>query len=366
MHDMNGLVGTEPTRLTFRRGLILALANGLFYSRADRWMASFASRFQVKTTGDGTWAFPFVRRRRGRNVQILTYHRVNDDRDPFFPATSVETFSRQMEYLASHYQVYSLEEIVQRLKARDVPEKALVVTFDDGYRDNYTNAFPILKRFSIPATVFLATDSIGTGKVLWHDRVFSAFRETQETTLSEYHPDVGVRPLRTLADKLRALWSVIRMLRKVDDVTREELIQRLITRLHVEDRCDDHTLMLDWQEVRTMYQHGISFGAHTASHPILSRLPQARVREEIQKSTAAIESQLGQRPQTFAYPNGLRDDFNESVKLALQEAGYQCAVTSLFGTNGPDQDLFELRRGQPWEEHLPTFAVKLSWYRMAS
>ncbi len=363
---MNGFVGTESTRLTLRSGLIRALANGLFYSRADRWMASFASRFQVATTGHGTLAFPFVKRRPGGNVQILTYHRVNDDRDPFFPAIPVETFARQMEYLASNYHVCSLEEIVQRLKARDVPEKAFVVTFDDGYRDNYANAFPILKRFSIPATVFLATDSIGTGKVLWHERVFSAFRETQELTLSGYHPEVGVRPLGTLADKLRAQWSVICLLRRVDEVTREQLIQRLVARLKVEDRRDDHTLMLDWQEVRTMYRHGISFGAHTASHPILSRLPLARVREEIRKSTDTIESHLGRPPKTFAYPNGLRDDFNEPVKLALQEAGYQCAVTSMFGTNGPDQDLFELRRGQPWEDHLPTFAVKLSWYRMAS
>ena len=99
------------------------------------------------------------------------------------------------------------------------------------------------------------------------------------------------------------------------------------------------------------------------THPIMSRISARRVREEIVGSTKAIQENLGAAPRTFAYPNGTADDFNETVKTVLQDVGYRCAVTTVFGTNTSGRDLFELRRGGPWETHLPTFAVKMDWYR---
>jgi hypothetical protein len=90
------------------------------------------------------------------------------------------------------------------------------------------------------------------------------------------------------------------------------------------------------------------------------------VLEEIRESRTVIEQRLGKPVQTFAYPNGGRTDFDEFTKLVVREAGYLCAVTTLFGTNTVESDPFELRRGGPWEEHLPTFAMKLNWYKFAS
>lgn len=324
------------------------------------------NRFQgcVNTAGEIT--FPFIQKRQARNLQILTYHRVNEESDPFFPALAPAVFEQHMEYLASHFHVLPLVEAATRLQTGDIPDNAVVVTFDDGYRDNYQYAFPILRQRSIPATIFLSTAVIGAETVLWHDRVFSAFRETNAAVLQGYGGNSTSYPLQTLAEKLAAQQAVLRFLRLLDDVEREQWIQVLTTALGVNDRRKVPGLMLNWEEVHLMNRAGIDFGSHTISHPILAKLPAKKVLEEIRESRTEIEQHLGKPVYTFAYPNGGLMDFDEFTKQAVREAGYLCAVTTLFGTNTVGSDLFELRRGGPWEEHLPTFAMKLNWYKFAS
>jgi peptidoglycan/xylan/chitin deacetylase (PgdA/CDA1 family) len=306
--------------------------------------------------------FPFVKRRRSRNVQILTYHRVNDDHDPFFPATPLHVFEKQMEYLAANFNVCHLDEAVERMRKRDVPDNTVVITFDDGYRDNYLNAFPVLKRLSVPVTIFLATDAIEYGSVLWHDRVFSAFRETRVPFLKEYGRMKNEYSLLTLGEKLLAQKEVLKFLRSLDEAERLIWVDRLIERLSVDNLKERSDLMLTWEEVRIMHRAGVSFGSHTVTHPILSKIPMEKAREEVERSKQLIEERLGAPVQTFAYPNGTAEDFNVATKQMLKEAGYLCAVTTIFGTNKTGQDLFELQRGKPWEEDLPSFALKLNWY----
>jgi peptidoglycan/xylan/chitin deacetylase (PgdA/CDA1 family) len=324
------------------------------------------NRVQIGTTAGRTLAFPFVRRRCSRNVQILTYHRVNDERDPFFPAIPSAVFATQMEYLASHFSVCSLTEAVERLRTGDVPDNTVVITFDDGYRDNYIYAFPILRKFCIPATIFLATSSIGSGAILWHDRVFVAFRETREPFLRGYGKACRSYSLQTVAERLTAQQDILRFLRSLDECERAIWINRLVADLKVEERKEASHLMLSWDEVREMHQHGIAFGSHTVTHPILSTLSTERIEQEIYESQNAIAQEIGVVPTTFAYPNGSLEDFTPETKEILHDAGYICAVTTVFGANEPEQDLFELRRGGPWEEHLPTFAVKLNWYKFCT
>jgi peptidoglycan/xylan/chitin deacetylase (PgdA/CDA1 family) len=301
-------------------------------------------------------------------MQILVYHRVNDEQDPFFPAVPIDVFAQQMDYLASQFYVCSLADAVACLRTHDLPDNTVVVTFDDGYRDNYLHAFPILKKFSIPTTIFLATEVIGSGKVLWHDRVFAAFRNTREPFLTEYGNQLGSHPLRTVKEKLLAQAHVRAFLRSLDNDARSLWIARLVEQLSVEDQhdADAPALMLTWDEVRIMHRDGISFGSHTVSHPILSKMSAVKAREEISESKRILEERLGAAVEAFAYPNGARDDFTEEIKGMVKEAGYTCAVTTIFGVNEIGHDVFALHRGQPWEHHLPTFAAKLYWYKYAS
>ena len=347
-----------------KQGLLKIVAFILLYSGALRTIHCLVDRYQYRRNSSGGAVFPYIKKRRSRSVQILAYHRVNDEQDPFFPATPTKVFARQMEYLASHFSVYPLADLIESLQRRDVPENAVAVTFDDGYRDNYQNAFPILRQLSLPATIFLATEAIGSGKVLWHDRVFSAFRETQALYLEDAGNDVGRYPLGTLEEKLFAQGEVVRRLQSLDDSGRSLCIDRLIEKLGVVDRKEAPDLMLTWDDVKIMHQSKFSFGSHTVTHPILSRIPSIKVREEIFESKRILEERLNTSVTTFAYPVGRKEDFNELTKDCLREAGYICALSTIFGSNSDGQDLFELRRGKPWEEYLPVFAAKLDWYRL--
>src|SRR6185503_4923927 len=121
-------------------------------------------------------------------------------------------------------------------------------------------------------------------------------------------------------------------------------------------------LMLSWEDVLALRGLGFRIGAHTVSHPILSRLTLDRAREEILGSRRAIEAAVGYSPRAFAYPNGGAADYTSDVVDLVRAAGFTCAVTTKFGMNTDNTSPWELRRGQPWEEDLPRFALKLAWY----
>jgi peptidoglycan/xylan/chitin deacetylase (PgdA/CDA1 family) len=290
---------------------------------------------------------------------------VNEDHDHFFPGIPTALFKCEMEYLATNCKVLPLDEAVRGLKSGDVPERAVVVTFDDGYKDNFDNAFPILKDLCLPASIFLATDVVGSERVLWHDRIFSAFRETKVAWLRSIVDRRRKLSLRSIDEKVAAQREVTKVLFTLDNEERLFWVDRLVRELEVEDLKIGRKLMLNWDEIRTMQRYNISFGSHTVTHPILSRLSLERSRIEIECSRETIEKHLNTPVTTFAYPVGRREDFNEDVKRLLRESGYGCALTTMPGTNDSGVDPYELRRATPWETSLPTFATKLSWYRFS-
>jgi peptidoglycan/xylan/chitin deacetylase (PgdA/CDA1 family) len=308
--------------------------------------------------------FPFIKRRRRRNCQILAYHRINDEGDRFFPAISVKTFEQQMKVLAECFAVCGLDEMIERIECDDLRESSVAVTFDDGYCDNYTNAFPILKRYSIPATIFLATDVIGTELRLWHDEVFAAFRETQVPELLGCGLGNAILPLTSLAKKLKAQAQILDYLWSLDIRARSIAIGRIQKALDVErTKLWTQRLMLTWQEVSEMYRCGIQFGAHTGSHPALSMLKPADAREEIRRSKSAIEKVLSTKVNTFAYPSGRPGHFTATTKALVEEEGFNCALTTIFGNNEAGMDLYEMRRIAPWNDDSEAFGLRLSYYK---
>jgi peptidoglycan/xylan/chitin deacetylase (PgdA/CDA1 family) len=339
---------------------------GAAYFRLLSLLRRLLNLVQLKKSSTGEPAFPYIRRRRNRSIQILVYHRVNDENDCVFPGVPIEVFNEQMQYVAENYQVCTLDDLVQRLQTGDVPDNALAITFDDGYRDNYEHAFPILNRLNLPATVFLATDAIDSGRMLWHDRVFAALRETRTTALEEFGGNGSTYPLSTPADKRHALSQLLKFLWSLDDSDRSRWVEKLIQQLGIKAPMGCDGLMLSWDEIKTMSQRGIAFGAHTVTHPILSKLSPQQVKQEIRASKEIIEANVKMPVRHFAYPVGRREDFTEAVKEELKNAGFECAVTTIFGSNDAQQDLFELRRATPWDRDIDSFAVRLSYFKFAS
>lgn len=293
--------------------------------------------------------------------QVLTFHRVNDDGDPFFPATPTAVFERWMAFLARTHSVLPVEELVERMQRDALPPNAVAITFDDGYRDNLTHAAPILARHRLPATIFVATGFTGTTEVPWYDRLAAGLKTTRAGT---WVAPWGPTRLETRADRLSALDRALEHLKRVPDGERERTLDAALEVMGVTDSRPGKNAMLSWDDVLALVGLGFTVGAHTVSHPILSRLEPARARDEIQGSRAMIQAACGRAPRAFAYPNGGPEDYTSAIVDLVRAAGFTCAVTTRFGVNRPGTSPWELRRGGPWETHLPTFALKLAWYRM--
>jgi peptidoglycan/xylan/chitin deacetylase (PgdA/CDA1 family) len=302
-----------------------------------------------------------ARLRRGASVPILTFHRVNDDQDPFFAAMATSVFAARMEHIARHYTVLTVEDLVVRLREGHVPRKALALTFDDGYRDNLTHAVPILARFGLPATIFLTTGYIGTPDVLWFDRLALALKRCRQTRLQL--PGMAALDLTSVPQRLQALQAALRHLKSLPDVERRQTLEAVVKELEGGRSEGPKRLMLSWDEVGVLRGLGFEVGAHTVSHPILSRLSREEAWQEIHGSRTTIERMLGIRPRVFAYPNGGAEDVTATTMSLVREAGFACAVTTRRGLNTPTTPVMELRRGGPWERHLPTFALKLAHYQ---
>lgn len=307
--------------------------------------------------------FPSVASPKNRKYHILAYHRVNDQQDLFFAGTPVKVFRRQMALLAEHFHVYPLQELVCRAAAGDVPPRAVAITFDDGYKDNYEVAYPILKEFNLPATIFLTTGVIGTGAALWHDKVFEAFRRT---TVSSFESAGVSGSLKTIQDKQQSLNRFLRALRALSPNERDCQVEGLLKALNVDLSGELGALMLTWEEVCLMAKAGIEFGAHTVTHPILSRMEPDDARREIQQSRRTIEEMLQVPIRLFAYPNGSRLDYNDVTKEILRQENFLCAVTTIVGLNHADSDHFELRRSQPWGDDPELTILRLAWEQVAA
>lgn len=299
----------------------------------------------------------------GPTFPILSYHRVNDEADPFFPSLSTEVFERQMAFVARAYVVLTVEELAQRMRRRALPRNALAITFDDGYRDNLTHAAPILARHGLPATVFLVTGVIGSAEPLWFDRLALAFRHTRA---AEWSAPWGERiPLGTGSERLTALGRALGRFKGLANDERRRRVEDALRALGAGDERPLKNLMLGWDDVHALAGLGVTIGAHTVTHPILSRLDPEAARAEIVESASMIEAACGRPPRAFAYPNGRPADYGPTVVGLVREAGFTCAVTTTFGVNTATTPPYELRRGGPWEPHLPTFALKLAGYRLS-
>jgi peptidoglycan/xylan/chitin deacetylase (PgdA/CDA1 family) len=294
--------------------------------------------------------------------QILSYHRVNDDDDPFFGSVPIRVFERHMAYLASTYHVLSVEDLVERGRCGNIPANALAITFDDGYKDNLTHAAPILVRLGLSATIFVATGLIGTAEVPWFDRLAFAFKSTKIMRWSA--PWGEMLDLRSRSNRLRALELTLAYFKRLPDLEMRETLESLLTAFGVTDRTGFKDLMLSWDDVNALAGLGFSIGAHTVHHPILSRVSVERARTEIDGSRTMIESACGRTPRAFAYPNGRPDDYSDMVIRLVREAGFTCAVTTRFGLNSADTPPYELRRGGPWDRDLATFALRLACQRL--
>lgn len=292
------------------------------------------------------------------SVEIVAYHRVVADiakaeREAIYGIViSTETFRKHCELLRSSFEVVSLEDSIERLsKKRHSDKPTAVITFDDGYRDFYEQAFPVLQDFQLPATVFLPTDHIGKSTPLAHDRIYWLVKLALENKIPLANAMRRVAATEDLANMFESCTDLL----KLTDVLvylpmdfREKVIDAMET--EIGDRFVPYPAeyqLLDWDMVRKMSQSGISFGGHTANHAVLPLEDQAVAEIEIAQCKGKLESELKMKATSFAYPNG---EHNATILQMAINAGFRVAVTTASRTNKPGSDPMALGRKSFCEE----------------
>ena len=279
-------------------------------------------------------------------VTIIGYHRVvadiakAEENSIYGLVVSRETFREHCRILKKNFDVVSLDEAAEFLDKGIISYlPKVVITFDDGYLDNYEEAFPILHEFDLPATIFLPTKLIGKDEPLSHDKAFWLAKNALESNLNleKIFLKAGLQAESgNFSDTLVLTDKIVYLPTEQRDI----IISELEKTLSISEYPKEYRL-LDWKMVREMSRQGIDFGDHTATHPVLPLEDEKSFESEIFESKEILEKELGKKVTSFAYPNGR---YNEKVRRQIVEAGYKLAVTTEKHTNKFGEDLFVLGR----------------------
>jgi peptidoglycan/xylan/chitin deacetylase (PgdA/CDA1 family) len=220
----------------------------------------------------------------------------------------------------------------------------VLVTFDDGYRDYYDNAYPVLKELDIPAVVFVATSFMDNGGLLWTESLSWAIEEASERYAKLPWSDKRAFDLSSKNERKclenAAKWH----LKQVPDAQRQRDLGLLFDELGVSPgQANLDRQMMNWDEVRATL--GLTLiGGHSHTHPIMSRLDERQMDLEIRVCRDRIASETGKAPKYFAYPNGRQQDFNDVTKHLLRLYGFELAFSTIEGINGRDIDEMAIKR----------------------
>lgn len=300
---------------------------------------------------------------------ILRYHSVSSAADGTHlyldPGLAVlpEDFDGQCAYLRQHYRVVSLDEIVDCLQGgKSLPPKAVALTFDDGYLDNYTRAFPILQRHGLTATFYVSTGCIDNRAPLWTGLLRFAIFTSSVPVLEVEAPLAFRLPLQTDAQRREAFTTLVITMKNIPTPDRLALLERVREAAGIADLTPLSTMMMSWEQVCEMHRAGMTFGAHTITHPNLPNATPDESRREIFGSRDALAERIGERVRHFSYPNGRGSaHLTDNVRNQVRDAGFDSSTTSVTGSVVPGDDLLALKRIGIYYRHgvLPEFTLDI-------
>ena len=322
-------------------------------------------------------------------VLILLYHRVVEPHlDPWGLAVTPHHFAEHLEVLREHAHPIGLQQLSRALLDGNLPDRSVIVTFDDGYADNLYNAKPLLERYSIPATIFLIAGYIGHEREFWWDELdrlllqpgtlpekldLSVNGNTYRWELGEaahYSEDASQRHRGWRAGKeaptaRHYLFRTLReLLKPLTEDQQRKALDELLTWSGAEPAVRPTQRPLTFEEVVVLAQGGlIEVGAHTMTHPLLSALPEASQREEILESKFRLEEILNRQVTSFSYPYGSMSAYTAETVSLVREAGFSCACSAFAGVVERSTDSFELPRVWVRDWERDRFAKRLSrWF----
>ena len=302
----------------------------------------------------------YLRRRNGAGPAIVTYHGIFPrgyrmiDADLDGSLVSADSFRRQLRLLKSHYNVISPQQFHDWCEAKqDLPSRSVLLTCDDDLRNTLTEMVPILQEHALSCLFFVTGASLGAlPAMLWYEQLYLMLLTAREDIALDLGDGFQARS-RSLPEKRRVWWSLVRHLSRFDAVERQTLLDQVQAQLQLGDDWSSEILtgplrgrflMLNAAEVRSLVAAGMGVGAHTLTHPLLSQLHPEAAWAEIAGSRARLEQVIGRPVWALAYPFGDEASATEREREMAERAGFSCAFLNVGGGFGASMPRFALPR----------------------
>lgn len=295
----------------------------------------------------------FINNASGRRLTILAYHRVTNkdicNIKASLPSLFVtrDSFIKQLEFIKRHYTIINFKELKTHVSKNDIPPNSLIITFDDGYEDNYQNAYPIMQSINVPAVMFLTVNKISRADRMpyWWDRMYCYLSYYKQWYVEGLYPEHDAE-IQVLLRQFRENPSHLFSYYNQEDTDKiDNLLNSLQSKYKIsDDLLNGENTILQWEQVQKMSEN-IEFGSHTCSHHNLVHLKQDQLHDEIGASFKILKARTKYAGDALSYPAGNYDD---ALKRKVAEAGYDFAVTLEAGINDL-KDKYALKRICSWE-----------------
>ena len=291
-------------------------------------------------------------------LSILIFHRVHAQADSIFPhEPDAARFDSLMRFVACTFRVMTLGDAVTCLAHGNLPPRALVITFDDGYADNAQVALPILQRHGLTASFFVSTGFLDGGR-MWNDSVIECVRACRHSMVDLESFGLGQCSLSGPAERKHVIESLLTRIKYQNLAGREEAVARLQRVCGVSELPGN--LMMRSAQVLEMHRAGMEIGAHTVRHPILTTLTPAEAEQEIAEGRNQLQSIINAPVGMFAYPNGKPGrDYDDTHVSLVRKLGFRGAVSTAPGVGRAGDDPFQLPRFTPWASSLARWSASL-------
>jgi peptidoglycan/xylan/chitin deacetylase (PgdA/CDA1 family) len=247
------------------------------------------------------------------------------------------TFATMSHFIRCRCEAIPLDALLKAPEKNASSKPLFLLTFDDGWEDNYSTAYPWLKKLGIPAVIFISVGAVEKQEPFWIERIVGAWKDLSRSAYIKSH----LPGLIGSKDRPLDLNEAVEALKHMSSASRHQILEALSLFNETGKREEDADKMLTWEQILEMSRDSIEFGSHTMTHPLLTYENEAAVKDELTLSKQILERKLNRTIRAFAYPNG---DLNQAVKDQVREAGYDCAFVTDRKANFAKGERFAIRR----------------------
>lgn len=288
---------------------------------------------------------------------VLIYHRVLKEADPYRPGDpTVAVFENQMDILKRYFNVLHIKDAIEALQNNTIPPRAVTITFDDGYLDNYTHALPIMEKAGLPFTIFVTTGYFN-GECMWNDAIIELVKNYEGDTIDIENTSLGVCEVRSVEQKVLCVKMLLKDFKYTPLAERYTRVESLAEILGMEM---PKNLMMSEEVLYKVSTHNVEIGAHTVNHPILNMVNTEQAHSEIRESKKRLENIINKKVDYFAYPNGKPgvDYSSQHVEIVMGE-GFKAAFSTEASIATTQSEIYQLPRIGPWHDTKISFSAWL-------